>query len=192
MPGQDLGLANGFRSISDGQGLRTPSESASEEDYDAQQQQQQPIPVLLRRRKPGDGYDSSAMPTPEIVSLESATGMSENSSFEQLQPLTKIDTKEKRKKTYVVASDDQEIRDILRRGLERVRTMLSYRLVTVYFEVHRFEANKWHRSKKKQILDAGKSSVTWCLPGSSLRLTGRIKLLRTVHSTDFMFSSGYQ
>ncbi|KAK8042182.1 MBOAT family protein [Apiospora rasikravindrae] len=109
------------------QGLaRTPNESTSEEDYDRQQQhqlskQEKPVSVYLRRRVKPDSYDNSAMATPDVVHLDDKTNSTttENSSYENLPPLTTRPSGDRRSKTYVVAADDKELRAILRRGLER-------------------------------------------------------------------------
>ncbi|KAI0134687.1 MBOAT family protein [Xylariales sp. AK1849] len=111
-------LAEALTSSSSGRGLRTPSETSTEEDYD-EQRPQPPIQLLLRRRANGDGYDSSAMDTPEIVPLDTGVSLTENSSFEQLDNSKRSKSGEKGKKAYVVAADDTELREILRRGLER-------------------------------------------------------------------------
>ncbi|KAK8089940.1 MBOAT family protein [Apiospora hydei] len=114
------------------QGLaRTPNESTSEEeDYDRQQQQlgqqlgqqkEKPVSVYLRRRVKPDSYDNSATATPDVVHLDDKTNSTntESSSYENLPPLATRPSGDRRSKTYVVAADDQELRAILRRGLER-------------------------------------------------------------------------
>jgi sterol O-acyltransferase len=121
-------------------GLGTPSESTSDEEYDGLQHPQPPASaVLLRRRRPRadgtDEYDSSAVDTPEILPVDSSAGLTENSSFEHLQPLARLDRLKPNsgeaktmgeKKTYVVASDDAELREILKRGLERVSSSSGF------------------------------------------------------------------
>lgn len=113
------GLLDVLKPVGSDGGLQTPADSISEEDYD---EDAQPAPVLLRRRPAKDAsYDSSAIDSPELIAVETSAGSTESSSFEHLQPLTKLDSGEKsRKKTYIVASDDAELREILKRGLERV------------------------------------------------------------------------
>ncbi|KAI1845109.1 hypothetical protein JX266_008656 [Neoarthrinium moseri] len=103
---------------SGGGGLRTPSESASEEDYDETKHQTPPVSVMMRRRGQRDSYDSSATGTPDIVTLDTQTSsLGGASSSEDLRRMSAAG--EKRGKTYVVASDDTELREILRKSLER-------------------------------------------------------------------------
>ncbi|KAI1092645.1 MBOAT family protein [Rostrohypoxylon terebratum] len=101
----------------------TPSDSNSDSGYEARDKSLQP--VLLRRRE-ADSYDNSASNTPEILALDHPE-LNQKSSSEELHP--SLSTPESRyprgKKTYVVASDDAELREILRRGLEREREKQS-------------------------------------------------------------------
>ncbi|KAI1380829.1 MBOAT family protein [Hypoxylon crocopeplum] len=97
----------------------TPSDSNSDSGYEATDQPLQS--VLLRRKSGSDSYDESAVDTPEILPLEN-----EKSNSEQLhQSLPEFSSAGKEKMTYVVASDDAELRDILRRGIEREREQRS-------------------------------------------------------------------
>lgn len=95
-----------------------PSESTSEEDYD---DLHRPSPsVLLRRRGKADSYDNSGVATPEIVPLDTSRALGESSGLDSIQPRVSSRPTFKGQKTYVVASDDAELREILRKGLERV------------------------------------------------------------------------
>lgn len=99
--------------------ISTPSESASEEDYD--EESQRPVAVLrLNHRHDKDG--ATAVPTSgsklkvgegpgEVATPSDAS--SENGALEDVSSLRGA-------KVYTVASDDKELRDILRRGLQRV------------------------------------------------------------------------
>lgn len=115
-------LADAPNSAKGAVGLRTPSESPSDEDYDEQQQDQKPINITLRRRVKQNSSSSSGIHTPEIVAQEAATPeLKDSSSAYEASNRRKSRDGAKGMKTYVVASDDTELRDILRRGLERVR-----------------------------------------------------------------------
>ncbi|KAF3058022.1 Sterol O-acyltransferase 2 [Daldinia childiae] len=97
----------------------TPSDSNSDSGIEATDTH--PQSVLLRRKPESDSYDNSASETPEILHLESP-GLKDKSSSEQLlHGLPKYTSTSKGKKAYVVASDDAELREILRRGLERLQ-----------------------------------------------------------------------
>ncbi|KAK6076066.1 Sterol O-acyltransferase 2 [Seiridium cupressi] len=112
-------LAESIEASSSRLGLRTPSDSPSVEDYD-EQQHEKPVNVLLRRRHRNDFSDDSTIHTPEIVTLNTArTDLKEGSSSDEASNWPKLKDLGKGKKTYVVASDDTELREILRRGLER-------------------------------------------------------------------------
>lgn len=99
--------------------ISTPSESASEEDYD--EESQKPIAVLrLNQRHEKDGPTTIPMSgsklkvsegTGEVATPSDAS--SENGTLEDISSLRGA-------KVYTVASDDKELRDILRRGLQRV------------------------------------------------------------------------
>ncbi|KAI5927040.1 MBOAT family protein [Camillea tinctor] len=96
--------------------LDIPSDSNSETEYDGKERPS--VSVLLRRRPQRDSYDNSAIDTPDILPLDTSS-RSQSSSSDQLVGLDKSHPERKSKKTYVVASDDAELREILRRGLER-------------------------------------------------------------------------
>jgi hypothetical protein len=126
-----------------GKGLSTPSDSAASDDdlyyknsrggkkkTDGSSSrtgnpQQQQVPIMLRRRakQPRDTYGSSAIDTPEIVPLDDGVGRV--AAARLLDGDSSSEEKHRLKKTYVVAPDDVELREILRRGLERV-CMLFY------------------------------------------------------------------
>ncbi|KAI0143961.1 MBOAT family protein [Hypoxylon sp. NC0597] len=102
----------------------TPSDSNSESGYEARDKLKS---VLLRRRSGTDSYDNSASATPEILPFQNS-GLNKKSSSERLhQSLSTPEFRSagKGKKTYVVASDDAELREILRRGLEREKDKRS-------------------------------------------------------------------
>ncbi|KAJ0119110.1 MBOAT family protein [Diaporthe amygdali] len=100
--------------------ISTPSESASEEDYD--EQSQKPIAVLRLNRKreknqaaahPTSGSKSKASEgTSEVATPSSAS--SENGTLEDVASLRGA-------KVYTIASDDKELREILRRGMQRAK-----------------------------------------------------------------------
>lgn len=95
----------------------TPSDSNSDSGNEAKDKSLQS--VLLRRRSTSDSYDNSRTDTPDILPLEKSE-LNERSSPEKLhQSLPKFSSVDKGKKTYVVASDDAELREIFRKGLER-------------------------------------------------------------------------
>ncbi|KAI1485638.1 MBOAT family protein [Biscogniauxia mediterranea] len=94
----------------------TPSDSNSEAEYDSKERP--PISVLLRRRSKIDSYDNSAVETPDILPLDTAS-RSQSSSSDQILGSDTSHLESKSRKTYIVASDDAELREILRRGLER-------------------------------------------------------------------------
>lgn len=93
----------------------TPSDSDS--GYEARDKPLQS--VLLRRKSRSDSYDNSSSVTPEIIPVKDSE-LNEKSSSDQLrQALPKLNSAGKGKKTYIVASDDEELREILRGVLER-------------------------------------------------------------------------
>ncbi|KAI1081239.1 MBOAT family protein [Whalleya microplaca] len=94
-------LAEALRSVK--RNPDTPSESSSE-DYDAQNP---PVSISLRRKSKANSFDDSGIDTPDILPLEPLT-MSENSG-----------SGDQGKKTYVIASDDIELREILRKRLDK-------------------------------------------------------------------------
>lgn len=96
----------------------TPSDSNSDSGYDARDK---PLQSVLLRHREVDSYDNSASDTPEILPLDHPELDQKSSSEELHQSLSTPEFHSARgKKTYVVASDDAELREILRRGLERV------------------------------------------------------------------------
>ncbi|KAI1107078.1 MBOAT family protein [Jackrogersella minutella] len=103
----------------------TPSDSNSDSGYEARDKPLQS--VLLRRKSGVDSYDNSASETPEILPMENPD-LEEKSNSEHLQQsfsAPEFRSAGKGGKTYVVASDDAELREILRRGLEREREKRS-------------------------------------------------------------------
>ncbi|KAI1502843.1 MBOAT family protein [Biscogniauxia marginata] len=94
----------------------TPSDSNSEAEYESKERP--PISVLMRRKAKIDSYDNSAIDTPDILPLDTSS-FSQSSSSERLHGSDMPHLESKDRRTYVVASDDTELRDILRRGLER-------------------------------------------------------------------------
>ncbi|ORY65339.1 MBOAT family protein [Pseudomassariella vexata] len=113
-------MANASRS------LDQTSESTSGEDYDDEQRRRQrrrpSVSVrLCRAPKQAHVYDSSAIDTPEIVPTDGGAS-ADSTDADYMHPLgtSRSDSSgEKIKKTYVIASDDTELREILKRGLER-------------------------------------------------------------------------
>ncbi|ROV93989.1 hypothetical protein VSDG_06303 [Cytospora chrysosperma] len=111
-------LRQALRSTDNGP-ISTPPESASEEDYD--DESQKPVAVLLRRRKNKEhasplartgsnlkiSATSSGVATPSEASSDA--GGLEDANVNAL----------KGAKVYTIASDDKELRDILRRGMQR-------------------------------------------------------------------------
>ncbi|KAI1355146.1 MBOAT family protein [Xylaria sp. FL0043] len=76
-----------------------------------------PIPVLLRRRSTFDSYDSSAVATPEIVLPQDRPDPVHASGAEDPSLSAQNHSENNEKKTYAIASNDAELRDILKRGL---------------------------------------------------------------------------
>jgi sterol O-acyltransferase len=90
------------------------------EDFD-DQPHEKPINVMLRRRSGKDMFDDSGAHTPEIVTLDAASHvMQDDSSSDEATHPARLKDAGTGKKTYVIASNDTELREILRRGLERV------------------------------------------------------------------------
>lgn len=160
--------------------ISTPSESASEEDYD--EESQKPIAVLrLNKRHEKDqattlprsgsklkvSEGAGEVATPSDVSSESGT----------LDDISSL----RGAKVYTVASDDKELREILRRGLQRVsigpRPCDDGPRLTGC------------RPKNQRRMSSGKGdSVTTSSRGSSPHSTGRMLWLPTARS---MASSPY-
>lgn len=117
MNGSSRALRQALRTA-DGGAIATPSESASEEDYD--DESRKPVAVLLRRRKgqehapslPRSGSNLKISATSSGV----ATPSEASSEVGQIEDVSAL----KGAKVYTIASDDKELRDILRRGMQRV------------------------------------------------------------------------
>ncbi|OLN86346.1 Sterol O-acyltransferase 2 [Colletotrichum chlorophyti] len=89
----------------------TPSESPSEEDYD------KPTPSEIRRKeralvRPGAATLRASLSQGRKLSLDGST-LSEASSIDEHTP------NGSGLKTYVLSADDNELRDVIRRGIER-------------------------------------------------------------------------
>lgn len=106
-----------------GVGASTPTDSTSEEDYD--EDTKKPVAVLLRRSKEKErpGLQGSLPRSGSSLKIATASG----------EPLTPSDVSSeadaldahqmaslKGAKLYTVASDDKELREILKRGMLRV------------------------------------------------------------------------
>jgi sterol O-acyltransferase len=99
--------------------ISTPSESASEEDYD--EESQKPIAVLRLNKRPEKDQATTLPRSGSKLKASEGTGeaatpsdvSSENGILDDLSSLRGA-------KVYTIASDDKELRDILRRGLQRV------------------------------------------------------------------------
>ncbi|KAI1274599.1 MBOAT family protein [Xylaria sp. FL0933] len=94
---------------------RTPSGGDSGEE--GIPRKRPPIPVLLRRRSTLDSYDSSAVATPEIVLPPDKPDPVHSSGAENSSLSAQNHSENNEKKTYAIASNDAELRDILKRGL---------------------------------------------------------------------------
>ncbi|KUI72646.1 Sterol O-acyltransferase 2 [Cytospora mali] len=97
----------------------TPPESASEEDYD--DESRKPVTVLLRRRNEKEHAPSLPRNGSNLKISASSSGVatpsdasSEAGSLDDVGAL-------KGAKVYTIASDDKELRDILRRGMQRAK-----------------------------------------------------------------------
>lgn len=154
--------------------ISTPSESASEEDYD--EESQKPIAVL-RLNKRREKEQATTLPASgSKLKLSEGTGevatpsdvSSETGSLEDISSLRGA-------KVYTIASDDKELREILRRGVQRVSTTLS-----------RCDDGSWLimcRPKNHNPMASGKDdSVITSSRESSQRLTGRTRRLLTARS----------
>lgn len=154
--------------------ISTPSESASEEDYD--EESQKPVAVLRlngKREKeqatklPASGSKlklsegASEVATPSDVSSENGT----------LDDITSL----RGAKVYTIASDDKELREILRRGVQRVSIGT------------RSCDGPWLmkcRPKNQSRMASGRGdSVTTSSRENSPRSTGRTPPPPTAHST---------
>lgn len=101
--------------------ISTPSESASEEDYD--EESQKPIAVLRLNNKREKDQTTTLPAVGSKLKVSEGTGgaatpsdaSSENGTLEDISSLRGA-------KVYTIASDDKELREILRRGVQRVST----------------------------------------------------------------------
>ena len=101
--------------------ISTPSESASEEDYD--EESQKPIAVLRLNKKREKGQATTLPAVGSKLKVSEGTAgtatpsdaSSENGTLEDITSLRGA-------KVYTIASDDKELREILRRGAQRVST----------------------------------------------------------------------
>ncbi|KAI1778274.1 MBOAT family protein [Hypoxylon cercidicola] len=114
-------LAEALRAVGH-HALDTPSDSNSDSGGEGRDKDKPLQSVMLRRKSTNDSYDDSATRTPEIVPIENSEENGK-SSPKYLQSLPKSSSDGK--KTYVVVSDDAELREILRRGLEREKEKVS-------------------------------------------------------------------
>lgn len=105
-----------------GEGATTPTDSTSEEDYD--DESKKPVAVLLRRTKEHESRPTKSLPRPgsnlkEEMPSEPSTPVSDISSETgNLDDVAAL----KNAKVYTVASDDKELRAILKRGMQRAST----------------------------------------------------------------------
>jgi hypothetical protein len=173
-----------IESPNNGLGLRTPSESPSEEDYDEAERDR--VNAILRRRSRKDGLDHSADATSGTTASGAANGqpIDNTSSHETTPARPQLRNGAYSKKSYVIASDDKELRDVLRRGLERVNvfTILHSR-TSADLEKIRRRKRRAHRERK--------SSEAWSSPDNFRHLIGRTEMLPTVHFKASMYSSGW-
>lgn len=107
----------------DGGTIATPSESASEEDYDDESRKS--VAVLLRRKK-GQEHSPSLPRSGSNLKI-SATSSGVATPSEASSEAGHVDDVSALKgaKVYTVASDDKELRDILRRGMQRVSIVVA-------------------------------------------------------------------
>ncbi|ETS82205.1 hypothetical protein PFICI_07207 [Pestalotiopsis fici W106-1] len=99
-------------------GLRTPSESPSEEDYDEAEGKR--VNDMLRRRSRKDGSNHVAEDTSGNTTSGAASDYPNDNPGSRGTPgRPQLRNGMQSKKSYVIASDDTELRDVLRRGLER-------------------------------------------------------------------------
>lgn len=112
-------LRDALRSANGG-GASTPTDSTSEEDYD--DESNKPVAVLVRRRqetghpRPASAPRSSSNLKVATMSSDPATPSdvsSEAGNFDDVAAL-------KGARLYTVASDDKELRDILKKGMQKV------------------------------------------------------------------------
>lgn len=155
--------------------ISTPSESASEEDYD--EESQKPIAVLRLNKKREKDQATTLPASGSKLKVSEGTGevatpsdvSSETGSLEDISSLRGA-------KVYTIASDDKELREILRRGVQRVSTGTC---------LH--DDGSWLtmcRPKNHKPMASGKDvSVIMSSRGNSQLLTGRTRRLLTARST---------
>ncbi|KAI5860133.1 MBOAT family protein [Durotheca rogersii] len=97
----------------------TPSDTNSESGSEAGE-----TPFLVRRKSSTDPYDDSAPVIPEIIRMDGSP-LREQSSSEQSPASLKLRSTSTGKRTYVVASNDAELREMLKRSLEREKEKKS-------------------------------------------------------------------
>lgn len=109
-------LREALRATNGGSRSRASSESTSEEDWD--EMSQQPV-VVVRRQRTASGLKqpSRLRENASAVENSSSSRSSENGSFEDLTPLKTQGLKNA--KVYTIAADDKELKEILRRGMQR-------------------------------------------------------------------------
>ncbi|KAI8624449.1 MBOAT family protein [Xylariaceae sp. FL1651] len=95
--------------------LHTGSDDNSEEEEN-ETTRSRSISVVARRRTEPDLYDNSVVNTPEILPLDTSS-FKQNSSPENYRIPLRGDGSDKEKKTYVVAPDDAELREITGRAI---------------------------------------------------------------------------
>jgi hypothetical protein len=148
------------------------------------------VAILLRRKLNTDA--ESGMGTPEIVPITSAQvdgqgQLTGKSSLEQLRSLSQGVDGDTKKKTYVIASDDAELRDILTRSLERVgTTSYIWRIGDPWTELCPRNTRRDIRPERGMR----RSSEAWFSRASFPHSTDRMRARRTVRFTDFTSCSG--
>lgn len=93
----------------------TASTSTGEEDYD--DNTHQPVAVLLERKRDGAGSSSQPGSSLRGATMDSGQTTPSDSSFEVAVDKVAV---LKGAKVYKIAADDKELRDILKKGLQRV------------------------------------------------------------------------
>lgn len=112
-------LREALRSANGG-GASTPTDSTSEEDYD--DESNKPVAVLVRRRKETEPGRPAFVPRSssnlKVAAMSSgpATPSDVSSEAGNLDDVAAL----KGARLYTVASDDKELRDILKKGMQRV------------------------------------------------------------------------
>lgn len=173
MSGPPRALRQALRTAGSGS-IATPSES-SEEDYD--DESRKPVAVLLRRRKGQENAPSLPRSGSNLKTSAAGSGVATpsdgSSEAGHLEDVTAL----KGAKVYTIASDDKELRDILRRGMNRVSIVIKVRAFSENGRLTLFRP-KMYRPRR----NGKESSVITFSRGSSPRSTGRTKSLPTVHS----------